>query len=156
MPLAALPGSTTKQEALAIPSPALPITGETAGALAGSSLIMALVIMWLRRRLSRDGSQIMQDRAEGVTVKTLLAVNEALIAENERLKKDARDAWATRTNDAAEIAMLRERNQHLQTELDRLRPAVSAAVSTAVHALNELSDSGVVPLIDLKQPKGKK
>lgn len=135
---------TTKQETIsAAPlTPALPITGETAGALAGSSLVMALVVMWLRRRLSRDAAQITQDRAEGITVKTLMEVNRALVEENERLKKDAREAWGHRTNDARTIAHLEATNKYLQQELDRLTPAVQIAAN----ALNELHDSGVMPL----------
>lgn len=138
----------TVQEQLVNPATPFPITGGTAGIAGFGSLIAALFILWLRRRLSRDASQIVQDRAEGITVKTLIEVNKSLAEENERVKNEAREAWSYRTEDARRIASLEATNAYLQKELNRLQPAITAAVT----ALNEISESGAMPLIDLKHP----
>lgn len=141
---AAATATKTVQEQLTNPNSLLPATGGTATLTGFAGLIVTLIILWLRRRLSRDAAQITQDRAEGITIKTLMEVNKSLVEENERVKKEAREAWGYRTKDAQRIAHLEATNDFLKKELDRLQPAVQ----TAVNALHELSDSGFTPLVD--------
>lgn len=140
------------QEQLVNPTSAMPITGGTATITGIGSILATIFILWLRRRLSRDSSQIVQDRADGITVKTLLEVNKSLATENERVKTEAREAWSYRTADARTIARLESDNTHLTQELERLRLLVQPVVTAA----RELEDSGMMPLVEHKPSKPKR
>lgn len=140
------------QEQLVNPTSAMPITGGTATITGIGSILATIFILWLRRKLSRDSSQIVQDRAEGITVKTLMEVNKSLAVENERVKAEAREAWGYRTADARTIARLESDNQHLNQELERLRLLVQPVMSAA----RDIEDSGIVPLVEHKPSKPKR
>lgn len=129
-------------------TPVLPINGDTAGYLGAGTLISSLLIIWLRRRLSRDGLEVAKDRAEGGMLKASMAMNESLARDNERLmtvnqklQDIANVAWSTRTDDAKRIAQLETTVIYMQRELDRLNPEVASHTRALV-------DSGVMPLIE--------
>lgn len=125
MALGREPVKTSTQQEVPIPHPAAPLTGETAAQVGAGALLLVLAIGWLRRRLSRDSSQIEQDRAEGLTAKMLLEVNKALAAENERLSADAREAWSRTNGDAGLIGHLRAENEYLKTQLGAAQATIS-------------------------------
>lgn len=134
----------TTQQQLVNPIPALPITGETATGVGAGTLIVGLAIMWLRRRISRDGLETAKDRAEGGMVDALMKVNKSLIEENERLMKSANEAWSVRNADAARIATLESELGYLRREFERMRPVV-------VSSSKALTDSGLMPLTDMRK-----
>ena len=150
--------------------PAFPVNGENAAYIGFGSLIVALGIGWLRRRLSRDGNQIMQDRADGVTTKMLLEVNKALTVENERLTAEAREAWAKTNGDASVIGRLEAENGYLKERLGAAQDTINLirrgvqevgqkvdSVQTNLNETNRVIDSGMAPLETLTiQPPRKK
>lgn len=89
-------------------------------------------LMWLRRKVSRDGLEIIKDRGEGTLVQTLLEVNAKLVSENERLMKVANEAWSVRNEDAVRIAQLEGLVEQLRRDMRRLTHAAE--------------DSGMMPL----------
>lgn len=73
---------------------------------------------WFRRRMSRDTTEIVKDRAEANLVQTLRE-------ERDRAMNEARDAWARRTTDAQRIAGLEAENRYLKQDVDRLSGLVN-------------------------------
>lgn len=99
----------------------LPAVGDgSAGWLVSVALVLAGGFMWLRRRVSRDNTEIVKDRAEG----TMLQI---ALHERDKAMADAREAWKQRTSDAQEIAGLRAKNNYLEEEVTRLRGDIQRA-----------------------------
>lgn len=115
--------TTTAATVQPAPTPALPVTPETAYSLGGGALIVGMWLMWLRRKMSRDGLEIIKDRGEGTLVQTLLEVNAKLVSENERLMLVANEAWSVRNADAVRIAQLEGMVEQLRRDMRRLTNA---------------------------------
>jgi hypothetical protein len=118
----------TRQEKLipvvSMPDPALPY-GISLNRYDGpvSWAISALVaffgaVLWLRRRTSRDNTEIAKDRAETNLVSVLRE-------ERDRAMNEAREAWARRTGDAEKIAHLEAENGFLKRDVQALSNQVN-------------------------------
>jgi hypothetical protein len=75
-------------------------------------------LLWLRRKTSRDSTEIAKDRAEQNLVQTLTL-------ERDKAMADAREAWARRTADAEQIAGLKSENEYLKRDVERLGKQVN-------------------------------
>lgn len=109
---------------MGVPQPVLPLSSDTALGVGALGLIVGLAVLWLRRRISRDGLEIAKDRAEGGMVDALLRVNENLTKENERLMVVAQEAWSVRNSDAKRIATLETELSYMRRELEAMKPMV--------------------------------
>jgi hypothetical protein len=99
--------SAEKQQSLAslyLPAE-LPFGMQSGGVLATVLSVIA-VVLWLRRRVSRDGLEMTKDHSE----KTLI---EKLREERDKALSHAEEAWGRRTDDAAAIAKLTSEVGHL-------------------------------------------
>jgi hypothetical protein len=81
------------------------------GGGAGAGLLGT--VLMLRRRLSRDSTEMTKDRAEAHIIQTALLERDAARAE-------ARAAWAEHQADAEAIARLTAQNVHQAKEIERL------------------------------------
>jgi hypothetical protein len=81
---------------------------------AGTAITGALL---LRRRLSRDNTEIVKDRAEADIVARLVIERDAAVAEAERVRRQ-------HTSDAEAIARLTSENQALAREAERLLSSI--------------------------------
>lgn len=70
-------------------------------------------ILYFRRKLSRDSTEIIKDRADGKFTQQLMESLEARSAE-------AKEAWAKFNELNAEVGELRAANAYLKREVDRL------------------------------------
>lgn len=86
------------------------VNGETAGWLAGGVATLVSGVLWLRRRTSRDGVELIKDRTEGRLLQTA-------IEERDKAMEQAREAWGQRTTDAGQLGQLRAENEYLKREL---------------------------------------
>jgi len=68
----------------------------------------------LRRRLSRDKTEMTKDRVEDNFISVLLKERDSALA-------DAREAWRVRQVDVESIARLTSQNLYQQGEIERLR-----------------------------------
>lgn len=73
----------------------------------------------LRRRLSRDNTEMTKDRVEGQFFGQLLKERDDALA-------DAREAWRVRQVDVESIARLTSQNLYQQQEIERLRDEFSS------------------------------
>lgn len=99
-------------------APQISVSTETAGGL--GVIVSALVggIMYMRRRASRDGVRIVEDRTEGTLLKTTLT-------ERNQATADAREAWLRSSADAREIGRLTAENEYLKRELQDARDTIT-------------------------------
>lgn len=86
------------------------VNGETAGWLGMAVATLVSGVLWLRRRTSRDGVELIKDRTEGKLLQTA-------IDERDKAMAQARDAWSQRTADAGALGQLRAENEYLKREL---------------------------------------
>ena len=86
------------------------VNGETAGWLTGGVAAFITGLLWLRRRTSRDGLEVIKDRTEGKMLQTA-------IEERDKAMAQANEAWSQRTTDAGTIARLGAENEYLKREL---------------------------------------
>lgn len=77
----------------------------------------------LRRRLSRDKTEMTKDRVEGEFVQLLLK-------ERDEALERARDAWRVRQVDVESIARLTSQNAFQQGEIERLKAEMTALKRT--------------------------
>lgn len=89
-------------------------TGDLATGIASVAAAIAGTLLWLRRRVSKDSTEINADKAQNSILG--IAMTRADAAE-----KDAREAWAQRTNDVAKIAELTNENKNLLEKIVQLR-----------------------------------
>jgi hypothetical protein len=100
----------------------------------------------MRRRLSRDRTEITKDRVESEFLKVLLKERDEALA-------NAREAWQARHVDAESIARLTAQNVYQQAEIERLKhdfaafKRLIARLSPSLRAFME-SEFGAPP--DLK------
>ena len=85
---------------------------ELLGAGAGGAGLLSVALM-LRRRWSRDSTEITKDRAEAQIILTAMA-------ERDEARADARAAWLAHQADAEAIARLSAQNEHQAREIARL------------------------------------
>lgn len=117
---------------LAIPDspPLQPAHGDPATWVLGSAAgVIASAFFWVRRRLSRDKTEMLKDRAEEGVIAQLRDLVIKVQEERDRAHADAREAWARRTADAELIAAYRAENEYLKRDVQRL--------SEEVHELQE-------------------
>lgn len=86
------------------------INAQTAGYLGGAVASLVAGVLWLRRRTSRDGVELIKDRTEGRLLQTA-------IEERDKAMAQARDAWSQRTADAGALGRLNAENEYLKREL---------------------------------------
>lgn len=98
--------------------PAPPVTGETAGWLGGSVMTLVGLILYLRRKTSRDGVELIKDRTEGALLKTALE-------ERDNAMRMANEAWAKANADAGRIGQLTAENEYLKRELSDARAQIT-------------------------------
>ncbi|MCA0214665.1 MAG: hypothetical protein LCH79_15995 [Proteobacteria bacterium] len=96
----------------ASPLPAPP-HGDQISWIIGAAASFIATLLWLRRKTSRDSTEIAKDRAEENLIGTLRA-------ERDRAMAAAAEAWDRRTKDAEEIAGLSAKNAYLEREVARL------------------------------------
>lgn len=87
--------------------------GDYVGWMVGTTASVIAAILWLRRRTSRDSTEIAKDRAE----ESLIG---KLANERDKAMEAAAEAWSRRTEDAKEIAGLRATNEYLKRDIERL------------------------------------
>jgi Spy/CpxP family protein refolding chaperone len=87
------------------------IAGWSAAGAAGVGLAGSAAL--LRRRLSRDKTEIVKDRAADRILKTAMA-------ERDEARAEARAIWIARAEDSAAIARLTAQNEHQAAEIARL------------------------------------
>jgi len=88
------------------------IIGWTAVVTAAVSTVGGVAL--LRRRLSRDRTEMTKDRAESAFITQLLKERDAAVTL-------ARDAWRDRQTDVESIARLQAQNAYQQSEIERLK-----------------------------------
>jgi hypothetical protein len=93
------------------------ITGSI-GAAGGAAL--------LRRRLSRDRTEMTKDRVESQFVVLLLKERDDAMENAGKAWDNAREAWRMRQVDAESIARLTSQNQFQQQEIERLKTDFAA------------------------------
>lgn len=86
---------------------------QTIATWGGGAAGLVGTVALLRRRLSRDSTEMTKDRAESTIVELLLKERDEAIA-------DARDAWAARAANTEAIARLTAQNAHQAMEIQRL------------------------------------
>lgn len=143
--------SMAKETALTLqpaapPLPTLPISGETAGILGGGVMALVGAILWLRRRTSRDGVELIKDRTEGQLLNTLRE-------ERNEMMKTAQVAWSRATADAGTIAQLRAENEYLKRELTDARHQV-AAIRQGVQEVGRQVDAAQSTLVTVEKRVG--
>lgn len=95
---------------------------ELVGTIAGwgaAGIGLAGSVALLRRRLSRDKTEMVKDRVESGFV-------ELLLKERDAANADWRDAWRVRQHDTEVIARLTSQNEHLIAEITRLRDEIGS------------------------------
>lgn len=111
----------------------------TAGEATSIGFLLSMVagaIFYVRRRMSRDNTEVIKDRGEGFLVTSFMQDRERLQKEHEaevlRLstERDAaraseRTAWTTANTTAVENARLQSENEYQQRELTRLTAAMA-------------------------------
>lgn len=89
------------------------ILGQAALGVGGIGASLLAAILYMRRKISRDGVEMVKDRVES-------DILTAVIKERELAMKDAREAWSQLNQLVGENAMLKERAASQKAELDRL------------------------------------
>lgn len=89
-------------------------TGDLATGIAGVATALVGTLLWLRRRVSKDSTEINADKAQNTILGTALSRADAA-------ERDAREAWAQRTKDAEAIARLSVQNEALIAQISLLR-----------------------------------
>lgn len=74
-------------------------------------------ILYLRRKASRDGTEIIKDRTEGKLL-------ESLMVERDSARQSEREAWTQVNALSVANARLEATNQYQKEEIDRLRELV--------------------------------
>lgn len=116
--------------------PNIPPAAEGAVGIVGTFVTIVGVIMYLRRKLSRDGTEIIKDRAEGHLLSQYIKDRENLMkehdteikaerAEREAAKASERMAWDKANAMAVENARLKSDNEYQQREIARLTAAMN-------------------------------
>jgi len=88
------------------------IIGWTAAATAAVTTVGGVAL--LRRRLSRDRTEMTKDRVESVFITQLLKERDEAVGM-------AREAWRDRQVDVESIARLQSQNAYQQAEIERLK-----------------------------------
>lgn len=149
-----MPSTTSQSEKLvattiAMPEPAPPygvsqhqFDGPVSWAISAVAGFVA-TLLYFRRKVSRDSTEITKDKAESNLVQTLRDErNEAMNA--------AREAWDRRTTDAEEIAGLRKENEYLKRDVAKLTTQVDelkAQLAVVFNALRTMKPdfAGMLP-----------
>lgn len=84
-----------------------------ASAIGGAVSAFLATVLVLRRRLSRDSTEITKDRAEASLISRLQG-------ERDQAREEARQAREQRTGDAQAIARLTAENEHLRGDVERM------------------------------------
>lgn len=93
-------------------------------------------ILKLRRRVSRDNTEVAKDRAETDLIKNLQTDREQAIREREQARESERGAWSEANRLAVVNAKLEQQVLYQQQEIDRLTKAVDDLQS----ALDEVKE----------------
>lgn len=97
--------------------PTISVAGESAMGITGVFGAVVMGILYLRRKASRDGTEIIKDRTEGKLL-------EALMSERDRARASEREAW-TKVNELSVVnARLESQNEYQKEEIERLRELV--------------------------------
>lgn len=116
-----------------IPHPSFPMDGGTAGILGTGVMSLVLGLLWLRRKTSRDGAEIIKDRAEGQLVESLLKDRDAAWAM-------AREAMLGRDVLSLELGQLRAEVKYL-TESLRVSQETIAEIRRGVMSVGQKVDA---------------
>lgn len=128
------------------PPPAFPVSGETAGVLGGGVMALVGAILWLRRKTSRDGVELIKDRTEGKLLQTALE-------ERDKAMAQAREAWSHRTTDAGTIGQLTAENDYLKRELDAARLQITE-IRRGVMDIGKKVDTAQAGLVAVERKVG--
>jgi len=123
------------------------VNGETAAWLTGGVTAFITCLLWLRRRTSRDGLEVIKDRTEGKMLQTA-------IEERDKAMAQAADAWSQRTDDAATIARLGAENEYLKRELAAAQQQL-ADIRTGVMAVGRKVDETKSNLDEVERRTGR-
>lgn len=96
----------------------------------GTAVVAALA-MWVRA--SKANATVKKQNVEG-------DLYERLVKERDDAMRDAREAWATRTHDAEQIARLIAREEALRNDMVRLRDEFSAWKRMILRRFPEAAD----------------
>lgn len=80
--------------------------------------VLVGAILHLRRKASRDGTEIIKDRTEGKLVETLML-------ERDGARASEREAWSKHNDLSVRNARLETQNEYLKEEIDRLNKMVA-------------------------------
>lgn len=121
----------------------LPGVTPSVGVLSSVSAVL-VALLWVRRKLSRDGLEVTKDASEGKLIVTLAA-------ERDKAMESAREAWRSRADDAkligqlsSDVAHLTKTNEGLTTELTDLRGEVRE-LKDMVNLLLPIQNLGLSP-----------
>lgn len=113
---------TTTTTAAVGDAPQFPVavpSGELAGSIFLAAATVVGGILWFRRKVSRDSTELIKDSSEGKLVKILMDERDTKAAE-------AKEAWALYNEMVKEHGLLKARNEYLDREVTRLTNELGA------------------------------
>ncbi len=99
--------------------------------------------LWLRRKISRDGVEIIKDRAEGDLIKDLTAERDTLAASRDHLINRITEVEKERNEALLDVRSLTMEVQHLTEKVQELKKIVEDAMHKLEQATHELQEYAV-------------